>query len=167
MTTIATTTKVKERLLTLVNGLLGFEHLSKFSLSMYAPNTPFYWLKSLEDKDLQFIVIEPQYVVEDYIFDISDEDAKDIGIYDPTKVFVLVIVCVPEDPSKMTVNLMGPLVFNSETGVGKQIVLHGSNFPIQFPLFPDGIPGVSAEDIKKVILAEREILEKEENLKNN
>jgi flagellar assembly factor FliW len=163
MTTIATTTKIRERLLSLTNGLLGFEDLKQFSLSVYDPNTPFYWLKSLEDKELQFIVIEPQYVVEDYIFDISDEDAKEIDINDPKKVFVLVVVCIPEDPSKMTVNLMGPLVFNSETGLGKQIVLHGSNFPIQFPLFPEGIPGVSEEDIQEIIQREKVILEKEGN----
>lgn len=145
-TKITTTSEVKlpEMTLTFTQGLLGFEHLKKYSLSPYDKNNPFYWLRSLEDPDLQFIAIEPQYIVEDYVFDLSDEDVEELQITEPMAVVVLVIVCIPDDPTKMTANLLGPLIFNAKLGIGKQIILHNASYPLQYPLFPDGLPGTGS-----------------------
>jgi len=137
--------KVPEMTLILTQGLLGFENLKEYSLSPYDKNTPFYWLRAVAKTDLQFIVVEPQYIVEDYIFDLSDENVEELQITDPLEVFVLVVVCIPDDPTKMTANLLGPLVFNSKLGIGKQIILHNTTYPLQYPLFPDGLPGVDTQ----------------------
>lgn len=143
MPTITGTTpdlKLKERQLTIKTGLLGFEKLRQFVLKAYEVNTPFYWLLSEEQENVSFIVMEPKYIVEDYVFDITEDDVKELKVQAAEDIFVLVILCIPEDVSKMTANLLGPLVFNKNTNIGKQIVLQPSNYPVQFPLFPDGIP---------------------------
>lgn len=143
MTTITGSTpnvSLKERKLNILSGILGFEAFTKFSLSAYDAQTPFYWLTSDEDANLAFIVMEPKYVLEDYEFEIAEDFAKSLGISSPEDAFILVLLSVPDDPSEMTVNLLGPLVFNKDTNTGKQIVLELSNYPIQYPLFPEGLP---------------------------
>lgn len=135
-----TNVSLKERKLTILSGILGFDSFTKFSLSAYDPNTPFYWLTSDEDPNLAFIVMEPKYVLENYEFDISEDFAKSLELTSPDDAFILVLLSIPDDPSEMTANLLGPLVFNRHSNTGKQIVLELSNYPIQFPLFPEGLP---------------------------
>ena len=133
--------KITEMNLTLTQGLLGFEELKEYKLSRYMENSPFFWFTSLnkteEGIEAKFIVIEPQYILEDYFFDMQDADVSELEIVDPADVFAFVIVCIPDDPQKMTANLIGPLVFNYKNMKGKQIVLHDSGYPLQHPLFPE------------------------------
>lgn len=117
-------------------GLLGFEQLLRYTLSVYDPQTPFYWLRSQEDENAAFIVMEPCYLVEDYAFDLPDELATELEIAHSEEAFVLVILRIPENMQEMTANLAGPLVFNRRTCRGKQLVLESALYPLRFPLFP-------------------------------
>lgn len=118
-------------------GILGFEDLTEFTLSVYDENTPFYCLESTVNPDISFIVIEPAFLVSDYAFDLPSEVADELGIHAEEDAFVLVILTVPEDPKKMTANLLGPLVFHQGSGRGKQLILEKSHYPVQFPLFQE------------------------------
>ena len=42
-----------------------------------------------------------------------------------------VVVTVPEDPTKMSVNLQGPILVNTENGFAKQLVLVNSDYRVQ------------------------------------
>ena len=50
---------------------------------------------------------------------------------------VLCLVVIPDDPSQMTANLMGPLVMNADKRLGKQVVLHDSSHSPRARLLPD------------------------------
>ena len=115
-------------------GLLGFEELLDFELSAYDPQTPFYWLRAKQDPEVAFLVVEPGCMIEDYQFDLSEEDAAHIGLDSGEEAFVLVLITVPDNPLEMTANLLGPLIFNKATGKGRQVVLAGSNYPVRFPV---------------------------------
>lgn len=121
-------------------GMPGFEHLTRFTLTEYDTQTPFYLLASQEDKNVTFIVMEPAFLLEDYAFDLSDELAEELAIQSAEDVFVLVILTVPEQVVQMTANLAGPLVFNRHTNRGRQLVLDPAVYPLRMPLFPDGLP---------------------------
>jgi flagellar assembly factor FliW len=128
----------------LPEGLAGFEELHDFVLSPYDPETPFYWLRAEADPDIAFIVLEPHLIVDDYAFDLEAGIAESLAIHQQEEAFVLVLLTIPTNPAEMTANLLGPLVFNAQTGVGRQVILTGSHYPVQYPVFPDGLTPAAA-----------------------
>jgi len=103
-------------------GLYGFEEYIDYVL-MDAEHQPFFWLQSIKDKDIAFILINPFLFRPDYELNIPNEDLEDIGIKSPEKALIFTIVTIPPDGSAMTANLQGPLVINRENMTGKQAIL--------------------------------------------
>jgi len=103
-------------------GLYGFEEYIEYVL-LDAEHQPFYWLQSVKDKDIAFVLINPFLFRPDYEVNIPNEDLEDIGITSPEKALIFTIVTVPPDGSAMTANLQGPLVINRENMTGKQGIL--------------------------------------------
>lgn len=120
----------------LEQGLLGFESVLHYELSAYDQETPFYWLRASSDPELAFLVMEPGLLLDDYAFDLPDEEARALDIQSPDEVLVLVILTVPEDPLQMSANLLGPLVFNRRTHLGRQLILDAQRYPLRFPVLP-------------------------------
>ncbi len=105
-------------------GIIGFPDARNIELLYNPGELPFMWLRCVENPALNFIVIEPQSALPDYTFELSDEDAAGLDIDTPDDAFVLNIVTFrPSDPEAATVNLIGPIVINRRTCVGRQIVI--------------------------------------------
>jgi flagellar assembly factor FliW len=104
------------------SGLFGFESLKDYVL-LDAEQQPFYWLQSLDEEKIAFILIDPFLFRPDYEMDIDNEELLQIGITDPKKAVIFSIVTVPSDNSPMTANLQGPLVINRDSRLGVQAVL--------------------------------------------
>jgi len=121
--------------ITLTQGLLGLENYTKFRLQPFEEGTPFYTLQSLESAELSLIVMDPALLIEDYAFDLRDEDVAELGITEPDDVLVMVVLTIPENPQDMTANMLGPLVFSRKGAKGKQIVLHGTDWPVRYRVF--------------------------------
>jgi flagellar assembly factor FliW len=108
-------------------GIIGFPDARNIELIYNPEELPFMWLRCVENPALNFIVIEPQSLLPDYAFELSDEDAVRLDIQSPDDAFVLNIVTFrPTEPEAATVNLIGPIVINRRTRAGRQIVI--SNF---------------------------------------
>lgn len=129
-----------EKLFFATQGPLGFEHLTHFSLQAYAPDTPFFWLRSDTDPETAFLVMEPGYFIEDYAFELSDETLNELDINTAEQVGVLVLLSIPENPLDMTANLLGPLVFHRDSHQCKQVVLNAEQFPLKHPVFQEEAP---------------------------
>jgi flagellar assembly factor FliW len=117
-------------------GLVGFPAHKRMELVCLPDQLPFLWMRVLGPTPLHFIVIEPGSIMNDYEPELFDEDAASIGLTDPADALVLNVVCVqPNHPGEATVNLVGPVVINRRTSVGKQVVLanHG-RFSAYHPL---------------------------------
>jgi flagellar assembly factor FliW len=71
----------------------------------------------------------------------ADREAMALGKTDP---IVFALVTVPEDPLKMTANLIGPLVIHPERRFGMQVVLHDSGYTTRQRLIPD--PAAESRD---------------------
>jgi flagellar assembly factor FliW len=102
-------------------GLFGFEELKDYIL-LDAERQPFYWLQSMEEEQVAFILVNPFLFRPDYEVNISNEELAEIGIRSPEKALILSIVTIPGD-SPMTANLQGPLIINRDNRTGKQAVL--------------------------------------------
>lgn len=115
------------RILNFPKGLFGFEDYHKYAL-IEAEYEPFFWLQSLDEKSLAFLLIDPFLIVNDYELDIDDKMLKDIGIVSPTDVYVWSVVTVPADGGPVTANLQGPLVVNRKTQTALQVILSDSKW---------------------------------------
>lgn len=60
------------RILNFPKGLFGFEDYHKYAL-IEAEYEPFFWLQSLDEKSLAFLLIDPFLIVNDYELDIDDK----------------------------------------------------------------------------------------------
>jgi flagellar assembly factor FliW len=103
-------------------GILGFESLKDYVL-LDAERQPFYWLQSMDVRQVAFILINPFLFRPDYEANIDNEELMSIGIQDPGKALIFSIVTIPGDGGPMTANLQGPLVINRDIRRGLQAIL--------------------------------------------
>ncbi len=111
----------ERQVITLPKGLLGFESFSSWAL-LDSSQAPFYWLQSLDDSDLAFVILDPTLFRPDYKPDLSPADIDLIGSPKDEELLVFAIVTIPEDANLMTANLQGPLVINRNTRRGLQSI---------------------------------------------
>ena len=102
-------------------GVFGFEELREFAL-LDASQPPFYWLQSLQRVEIAFVLIDPLFFRPDYTPDVDPSELNEIDIRTPDDMLLFAIVTIPEDSSRMTANLQGPLVINRRTSVGRQSI---------------------------------------------
>jgi flagellar assembly factor FliW len=111
--------------LELPQGLIGFANYTRADLLYLPDHLPFLWMKlhSAVD-DLHFIVIEPGGIVPGYEPEIFDVDAEQLDLRDPAEAMILNIVTLRrQNPVEATANLIGPLVINRRTRIGRQLVI--------------------------------------------
>lgn len=116
----------------MVRGLPGFEDIYNYTLKTVPGNPWFYWLESQDGPS--FLMTKPETFFPDYRVKVTKETLDEIG--DIRDISVYLILTVPEDPTRMTANLMAPLLVNESQGLGCQVVLHDSGYTTRHPLFP-------------------------------
>ena len=122
----------KESILRFESGLPGFEQLKEFTLIGSDDETsPFKWLQCVNEPQMAFAVANPFLIVKDYDFEFSDDSANRLGIEKGEDIAVYVIVVVPEDIKKMSMNLKAPLIINSRNKKGAQIILDTDKYTVR------------------------------------
>jgi flagellar assembly factor FliW len=111
--------------------LLGFEHLNRYILIQQKENSAFWWLQSVEDGAVAFIVINPSLIKDDYAPEVRDDDVALLEIKDLSDVLLLGVVTIRSNPTKITVNMRAPIVINVKKRFGKQIVLDDDSYEVQ------------------------------------
>lgn len=114
-------------------GLPGFEHLRKFSVISLRETYPICWLVSLQDETVALPVVDPWIIVENYEVELSDEDVAQLNTSDPSELMVWVVLTIPPgNPFGATANLRAPIVVNSKTGIGLQVIME--KYDLRYPL---------------------------------
>jgi len=131
-------------------GLLGFSDARRFALIDTHDSGVYYWLQSLDDPALAFLAAIPWPFFPDYEFELPDADRDALGLVetadgeaarsgepgDEGNTMVLCLLTVDPESHDITANLLGPLVINAQTRVGRQVVLADSDFTTRAPLVP-------------------------------
>ncbi|HOT77234.1 MAG TPA: flagellar assembly protein FliW [Candidatus Wallbacteria bacterium] len=112
----------ENKIITLVDGMLGFEKLKKYILIPHGQDNMFKWLQSTEDAAVCFLVVEPVSFMFNYSLEIADDVVDRIKIRTPEDVIIYSIVVIPEEPSKISANLCGPIVINAVNRMGAQVI---------------------------------------------
>lgn len=122
----------EDRVITFPKGLLGFSGHRRFCLLEPADDACFFWLQSLDDANLAFVVTDPSFFVHDYSVPIRAEQMEELGLgrLEDAQVFVI----VNKVEHTLTGNLQGPLVINTLSRTGEQLVLAEKRWTTRHPL---------------------------------
>lgn len=110
------------------DGLPGFPQLTRFILVDPVDDGAFQLLQSVEDQDVGMVVCVPWLFFPDYAPELTEEDQEDLGIDRPEDAVVFCAVSL-DGPDRVHLNLMGPLIVNHRTRLGRQVVLADSGYP--------------------------------------
>ncbi|MGY4758161.1 flagellar assembly protein FliW [Paenibacillus caseinilyticus] len=116
----------EEEVLTFPNGIPGFEEYTRFLI--IGRGEAFSYLQSLEEEGISFVILNPFDIYRAYEFELSQEDQDELEIRSEEGIEIWSIVTLGKQPEQYTVNLMGPLVVNTVSRLGKQVVLHHSPY---------------------------------------
>ncbi len=122
----------------LPNGILGFSDYTQAELHFHPELLPFLSLNLKGPAgSVNFVVIEPGKMISDYKPELFDNDAASLGLMNAADAMVLNIITMrPGTPVDATVNLVGPIIVNRRTGVGRQLVIANySRYRARHPLF--------------------------------
>jgi len=120
------------RLIVFEEGILGFPQQHEYALIQTGEGSGFYWLQSVDTRDLAFVVCDPRLFVADFQVPVKVEDLDCIGMSDPQDGQVFVIVNKVGD--MLTGNFQGPLVVNVATHKARQLVLSDKRYATRQPL---------------------------------
>ena len=126
-----------DRIMTFPNGLLGFPSFSRFALIQAGQENYFFWLQSVDEPSLAFVVTDPQVFFKDYQVPVRDEMAQELQLTDPAHLQVFVIC--NKVGEWLTGNLLGPIAVNAQNCLAQQVVLTEKKWTTRQPLLRLGV----------------------------
>ncbi len=121
--------------------ILGYNEETQFVLIESKEAALFKWLQSTKTPDLAFLVTAPSFFGIEYAFELPEEAEIALDVKTAEELMVLTIAKVPNNkPRETTVNLLGPVILNSTNQKAGQVILSGSGFDTNYPLFQNQVP---------------------------
>jgi len=114
-------------------GLPGLDYY-EFTLSLLEEGSPFYFLQSTSQPEVGLLLVNPFAIFKDYEFELAEETAGLLRISDQKQVAVLCTVNTSRGIESATVNLLAPIVINTEHLLAKQVVLNDRKYSLRTPL---------------------------------
>ena len=128
----------EDKVIVFPKGILGFSHDTRYILFPHGEGSPFYWLQSIDDGAVAFVVMNPQLVKADYAVDVEESLIKELQADDISDLEVMCIVTIPPNrPEKMTINLLGPIVLNVNRCLAVQIVSSDEKYSHRHPILAE------------------------------
>jgi flagellar assembly factor FliW len=125
------------------DGILGFPNHQRFALVQTGSDPVFFWLQSVDDPTLAFVVCDPLAFVPDYQAPVRADDLESLGMSSVEDCQVLIIV--NKHDGHLTGNLLGPLVIGAQSLLARQLVLADKRYNTRQPLMR--LQKVSARDV--------------------
>lgn len=124
----------EKKIVTFTQPILGFSDCQRYIIIEGPSSGKVWWIQSCDKPEVAFIVMDPLQVVPDYEVRLDASQVEDLRLDKAEDARLLTIVVVPEDRSKVRTNLKAPIVYNPKTNLAKQVILHDSDYPVQYPL---------------------------------
>lgn len=120
------------RVITVPKGLLGFPQHTRFALIQTGEENYFFWLQSVDEPGLAFVVTDPGIFFKEYDVPLRDELLAELQVEDP-RAIQLFVICNKVD-EWLTGNLLGPIVVNAANRLAEQVVLTEKRWTTRQPL---------------------------------
>lgn len=127
----------ESKIINIEKGIVGFPDLKLFTLIFDAEKdnkSSIMWLQSLDEPEFALPVMIPNDVVEDYNPTVNDDVLEPLGNLNEDNLYVLVTVRVPKEVKDMSINLKAPIVINTDTLKGGQIIVE-DDLDVRFPIY--------------------------------
>jgi flagellar assembly factor FliW len=122
-----------ENLLHFPAGLIGLPNLRHFIVMPNKKKGPLFWIQSVDDPDLAFVLTDPTNFFLDYLVAPDTSERQSLRIEEGDECFTLSVVTVPTDQN-ITLNLAAPILFAPKSNRAIQIILEGTNYSSRTPL---------------------------------
>ena len=125
-----------ERIMTFPRGLLGFPSHTRFALIQTGEENYFFWLQSVDEPSLAFVVADPSIFFKGYEVPLRDETRQDLQLGDEEgaeRALQVFVIC-NKVGDWLTGNLLGPLVVNAGNRLAQQVVLTEKKWTTRQPL---------------------------------
>lgn len=127
----------EDKIICFPGGIIGFPDLTEFAMIHDEEDgmASIHWLQSIQEPAFAMPVIDPLIVKEDYNPEVDDELLHPLGEFTQDETLVLVTLTVPQDLTKMTVNLKGPMIINTRNRMACQAIIEGEEYKVKFPIY--------------------------------
>lgn len=128
----------EDKIIEFPNGIIGFENFKKFSIIYDIDNdgeTRISWLQSMEEPALALPVIDPLAITPEYAPMIEDELLSPLGDPADEDLLFLLVMTVPADMTKVTVNMKAPIIINAEKKKGVQLIVENADYAVKFNIY--------------------------------
>lgn len=126
-----------DALITFPEGVIGFKDATRFVMFECSDDGIFKWLQSCDRPELAFVICEATMIVPNYKIVIGEKERQILKLDNAEDAVVCLILVIPKDPVEATANLLGPLVMNTETRLGMQVVVVNPHYSTRYRLFKD------------------------------
>lgn len=125
----------EEKIITMTTPFLGFAEERRFILLPHGPDSVFWWLQSVDNPDLAFVVIQPAKIAPQFNPAIAPQLRQEVQAAESAELELLVILTIPKGrPEAMTANLLGPILLNPVKRLAKQILLDPAQYDPCWPV---------------------------------
>lgn len=129
-----------DEIISFPQGLPGFPEEKAFAFLPYQVDSPFGYLQSVATAKLTFLVVNPFAFFADYEFELSDDTLEEMTLTQSNLPQIINIVSVPDKTENMTMNLLAPVIINTQTNKAVQVILKNTAYTTRHRLFADGLP---------------------------
>lgn len=134
-----------DHIFSMPEGLYGFEQVGDFALVTQADDdVTLMWYQPVNGQLPCFVVFNPFDIIDGYDPVIESSDLRALNCGKGDKLEYLVIAVVPEDITRITVNLKSPIVLNKRNKLARQVILANKDYPIKFALVEEQSSAVNA-----------------------
>lgn len=114
--------------------ILGFEEYSRFTIIDNLEDDIFYWLQSVDEPNLSFIMINPSEFINEYNISFSQKIQQRLGLKKDSDMVIYTIVVIEQLTGNIRTNLKAPIIINAENNKAGQVILD-EDYPTQYYLF--------------------------------
>lgn len=128
----------EEKIITFDQGVLGFDDCKKFTIIFdngKNKETSISWLQCMDEPSLAFPMISPFYVMKDYNPVVESELLTSLGEINEENVVLFVLVNIKSDITKLTANMKAPIIINSDTRKGTQLIVENQDYQIKYNIY--------------------------------
>lgn len=115
-----------ETIYTFGDGIPGLRDITRYAIIETEDMAPFNWLQACDAPYLTLMMLDPVMIDVNYQVPLNPEYTRALGDFTADDIATRVLIVVPEDPKNMTANMLAPILFNTRTRRGSQVVVEGT-----------------------------------------
>ncbi len=122
-----------DKIITFVENILGFKDYTKFTIINSLENDIYYYLQSIDDPELLFIMLDPMQFIDDYQISLTESFVEKLNLAEENDMLVYTLVSIGEQGAYLSINLKAPIIINLRNQKAGQLVLE-EDYPTRYYL---------------------------------